>query len=232
MPVERYAWVIEEEASDHRRDLVRYKQRIEVALVSTAHLPPKPDETAGTPRPPRAPLYGTSNDSNHDPSAAAPEPPDGCGPALEWYVVSNRTAWLGATLVVVFIPAFLSIFYGISWMSVWWMWLIITIGAVLIFVGIRGTFFAAGADWLRTSNGWVNTYELTEVEIHLHGVKIDLFLKDSSGRATNNQIADLQANHDLWDLVYNGIRHSAANGAKVNSYARGALKLGNAGKAG
>lgn len=201
-------------------------------MSDTGQLPPKPDETTGTPRPPRAPLYGTSNDSNHDPSVPAPEPPDGCGPTLEWYVASKKSTWLGALFVVALFIAFFTIFYGFSWMAMWWVWLVIALTAGLLALYVRGTFFAAGADWLRTSNGWVNTYELTEVEIHLHGVKIDLFLKDSSGRATNNQIADLQANHDLWDLVYNGIRHSAANGAKVNSYARGALKLGNAGKAG
>lgn len=37
---------------------------------------------------------------------------------------------------------------------------------------------------------------------------------------------DLQANQDLWDLVYNGIRHSVARGAETSGYARGALKLG------
>jgi hypothetical protein len=196
-----------------------------VSDKGAAHLPPKPDITTGTPRPPRAPLYGSSNDSNHDPAAATPRPPDGCGRTLEWYVVSNRSVWTGGLFVIVLFIVFFTVFFGFSWMSTWWMWAIIAATAGAIVFGIRGTFYAAGADWLRTRDGWVNTYDLVEVKMNLNGTKIDLFLKDASGRATNNPIADLQANHDLWDLVYNGIQHSAANGADVNAYARGALKL-------
>lgn len=109
------------------------------------------------------------------------------------------------------------------------MWVLIAAVAAAIFFGLRGTFCAAGADWLKTQHGWVMTYELTEVEMHLNGTSLDLFLRDSSGRGTNNQIANLQNDQDLWDLVYNGIRHSVANGAKTNGYARGALNLGSKG---
>src|SRR5207249_2037980 len=90
---------------------------------------------------------------------------------------------------------------------------------------MRRAFYAAGADWVRNRKEWVKTYELTEIEMHLHRAGIELFLKDGSGRSFSSRLADLQANRDLWDLVYNGIRHSLANGAKANSYARNALKL-------
>lgn len=193
---------------------------------NAAHLPPKPDASTGEPRPPRAPIHGKSSDRAHSRTALTPRPPRNCGPTLESYVVSNTTAWSGGISMIVLFVVFFTIFYGLSWMSIWWTWLLILGSAGAIVFTIHGTFCAAGADWLRTRNGWVNTYELTKIEMHLNGTSLDLFLKDSSGRGTNNQIADLQANRKLWDLVYNGLKHSVVNGAQVNGYARGALNLG------
>ncbi len=193
---------------------------------NAAQLPPKPNPKTGEPRPPRAPVHGETNMRAHNPAAPTPRPPKGCDRTLESYVVSNRTAWSGGVFTVLLFVIAATLFYGFSWASKWWTWVFIVLVAAAIVFLIRGTFCAAGADWVRTRNGWVKTYELVVVEMHLNGTSIDLFLKDSSDRSLNNQIADLQANRALWDLVYNGIRHSVANGAKTNGYARGALNLG------
>lgn len=194
--------------------------------TSAANLPPKPDPATGSPRPPRAPVYGTPDNRAHNPAAPRPRHPQGCGPTLEAYVLSPWSAWSGGLFVVVLFVGAFTLFGGLSWVSLWWMWVLIVAVAAAIVFGLRGTFCAAGSDWLKTQHGWVKTYELTEVEMHLNGTSIDLFLRDASGRGTNNQIAKLQNNQDLWDLVYNGIRHSVTNGAKTNGYARGALNLG------
>jgi hypothetical protein len=37
------------------------------------------------------------------------------------------------------------------------------------------------------------------------------------------------SNRDLWELVYNGMRHSVATGATMNAIARRKLQLGNSG---
>ena len=37
------------------------------------------------------------------------------------------------------------------------------------------------------------------------------------------------SNRDLWELVYNGMRHSVATGATMNAIARRKLQLGNTG---
>lgn len=143
-------------------------------------------------------------------------------------MVSNRSAWYGGSFVVVLFAVALTTVYGLDWVTDWVVWAMTAGTAGLIVFAMRGNYCAAGADWLRTHNGWVKTYELDEIKMHLHGNSVDLALRDNSGRRSSNKIADLQANQDLWDLTYNGIRHSAARGAEINNYARGALHLGGA----
>ncbi|MBE9374932.1 hypothetical protein IQ251_10805, partial [Saccharopolyspora sp. HNM0983] len=83
----------------------------------------------------------------------------------------------------------------------------------------------AGADWFRVNRKWVDTYALTDIE--LRGVWFGwmLRLRDSEGRRVRTYMPDVEANRQLWALVYNGMLHSAVNGAKVNNVAAGMLWL-------
>jgi hypothetical protein len=195
--------------------------------VSDDHLPPQPNAETGEPRPPRAPVYGTI--ITHVPKfgpSITPAPTSGGSPTLETYAASNRATWSYGAGALILIVALLTIFYGVSWVMIWWAWATLALVATTTFSFTRSGFYAAGADWVRNRKEWVKTYELTEIEMHVSSAGTELLLKDSSGRSLNGRLADLQANRDLWDFVYNGIRHSIAHGATANRYARDALKLG------
>ncbi|WP_344447696.1 hypothetical protein, partial [Kitasatospora nipponensis] len=86
---------------------------------------------------------------------------------------------------------------------------------------------SAGADWLAVPDkDYVKTYELTKATVHVDGVAHVIQMVDSSGRSARPRVDDLQANHRLWDLVYNGILHSVhVGGAETNKRARDYLLL-------
>ena len=154
-----------------------------------------------------------------------PKAPPGCGPVLESHVVTGRTVWAGGVFTFLLLIVLLVLLRGVSWAGVWWMWPLIAAPAAAVGFTIRGSYCAAGADWLRTRGGWVELYELTEISMHVNGSSVDLFREDRHRRGLTAQIDLLQANGRLWDLVHNGLRHSAAGGAEVNAYARRALSL-------
>ena len=114
----------------------------------------------------------------------------------------------------------------IGWMSIWWMWLIPLVIAPLIALAMRSESCSAGADWFAIGKRFVDTYALSSVEVKAPTHYRELELEDSSGRRTSVQLMTVQANRDLWDLVYNGILHSVVHGgADTNALARRALKL-------
>lgn len=71
---------------------------------------------------------------------------------------------------------------------------------------------------------WVDLYELKRVHAHYGGTTFHLELSDKDiGFARSFQ--ELQQDQRIWDLVYNGILHSVANGATVSKQAIGILQL-------
>ncbi|MHA6802953.1 hypothetical protein [Salinifilum ghardaiensis] len=101
------------------------------------------------------------------------------------------------------------------------------VGGLFLFTLLRewGLKLVAGSDWLRVNRKWVDTYSLTNIE--LRGVWFGwmLRLRDSEGRRVRTYMPDIEANRQLWALVYNGMLHSAFHGAKVNNVAAGVLQL-------
>lgn len=145
------------------------------------------------------------NDTRHKPTS-----PPGCGPAFEWYQESRRGfmyAVLGGMLLVALVGTLRT--GGIAWVTDWVAWVVVV--CVVIFgVLVRGVpRFSAGADWFSHRKSWVNTYDLVRVEIIVTGPNYQLALKDLAGRLVHVKIDELQLNPRLWDLVYNGILHSA-----------------------
>ncbi|HVW43697.1 MAG TPA: hypothetical protein VHC18_20345 [Amycolatopsis sp.] len=76
----------------------------------------------------------------------------------------------------------------------------------------------------------VKTYELTEITVRgtaAGGYNIEL--RDRNGGEADTALDFLYENHDLWDLVYNGIRHSVAAGAATTPLTRRKLRLDSTG---
>ncbi|MBB5072149.1 hypothetical protein BJ969_005237 [Saccharopolyspora gloriosae] len=112
-------------------------------------------------------------------------------------------------------------------MSTWWMWLLILSGPVVFYFYGKKHGISAGADWFAVKGGHVDVYELTKVQIvgTSGGLSWDLELADRKGTELSINLREIQANRDLWDLVYNGIAHSVNRGAKTNPKALDKLKL-------
>ncbi len=85
---------------------------------------------------------------------------------------------------------------------------------------------AAGADWCRYGKYWIKIYELTEVKMRQSYTGWYIELTDADGRKLEQFIPGIQANTELWDLVYNGILHSVIKGgAKIDQRSRDKLGL-------
>jgi len=84
---------------------------------------------------------------------------------------------------------------------------------------------SAGADWYKYGRRYVKTYELTSVKVKGTPGSWALDLRDAEGRKVWTQLWRIQQNPRLWDLVYNGIRHSVCNGAETNRRALDRLQL-------
>ncbi|GAA5175361.1 hypothetical protein GCM10023321_81310 [Pseudonocardia eucalypti] len=111
----------------------------------------------------------------------------------------------------------------------------LAIAAVLIFVPVsliglaaRAPVIAqAGAHILEGRHGEkVCLYELSAISVK--GGKLRLaggFQGQKSGWMSPLPLSLLESNQQLWDLVYNGLRHSAARGARVEAQTRELLRL-------
>lgn len=197
-----------------------------MAVSYAVELPPMPDRETGQPRPPRAP----AKKSNARPvpwnARQVPQPPDSEGPVLEWYY-ANRGArlWNFAFMVLVAI-VFATIYDGgFGWMRFWGIWAIIAVGGLLLFLSARTHRFSAGANWFMHRKDFVKMYELTSVKFEKDFGDGVVDLDDRYGGGVKVSLTWLWSNPELWDLLYNGIRHSVANGARVNDLAVERLRL-------
>lgn len=200
--------------------------------MAIPNLPPMPNPVTGEPRPPAAPVVDSSSANTNNRASSrgkAPRTPEGESPALEWYY-PTRAIRVAAGLVCSALGVVVYVLRsGFGWVGNVWLWLLLAAPPlVFLFLGRRGK-TAAGADWLATSDkGYVKIYRLTEVTVHVDGIAHMLQLLDDQGGSLRAQISDLEANHKLWDLVYNGILHSVHVGeAETNKRAREYLQLDN-----
>lgn len=204
--------------------------------MNIAQLPPKPDPQTGQPRPPSAPLEpGNTKPATRREKARAKvaAPPAGEGPVLEWFY-PDRTSRVIAGLVVSLlglmtyvIKDWVNGLSGFSWVDTWWLWLLLAPWP-FVFLLFGNEPISAGADWLAGRRIFVKTYDLVKVEVGIvsGGVAHELQLTDEYGKSANYRISELQQNHALWDLVYNGLIHSVhLNGAETNQRARDYLLL-------
>ncbi|MQA07407.1 MAG: hypothetical protein GEU98_02430 [Pseudonocardiaceae bacterium] len=210
-------------------------------------LPQQPDSETGQPFPPhgrgwrgddRKPEYDRNRETR---LSHKPEPPKGKGPVLAWHKESKRgKISLFVTSVVFFVVAFTIIRalngdqQPFEWVSYWQLWVVLIVGALLITRPMSFVVLSAGADWFQlhhvrfgvtTRRKYVNLYELRNITVTVGGAgALFLELADDS-----NDIYlarhEWQSDRRMWDLVYNGILHSVAAGAKVDGNARGMLEL-------
>lgn len=192
-----------------------------------ADLPVKPDPRTGEPRPPEAPLalgkMGPAPTKNLD---KAGQTPDERGPALDVFIQDKRTVLLGSLIVMGVIIIGASLQRGsFEWMSDPVMLGIVGLAGLIMLVSGWNVHLTAGADWLRVNRKWVDTYRITK--IHLYGIVFGwtLVLHDADGRKVRVYIGSLEANRELWALVYNGLAHSVRAGATLNALAGNMLKL-------
>ncbi|RZS36999.1 hypothetical protein EV193_106234 [Herbihabitans rhizosphaerae] len=119
----------------------------------------------------------------------------------------------------------------IEWVRYWQLWPILIIGVVLMSGPTSVLTYSAGADWFqvqrtrfgRTKCAWVKLYELRHIDA-FGGVLFHLRLWDDE-RGIERSFEELQLDRRMWDLIYNGIVHSAAKGAEVTKMATGLLQL-------
>ena len=185
---------------------------------TTGKLPRRPNPETGEPRPPRAPRVSKKEvptPRNQKIRKHPDGPPAEYGPRLEWRQQSAVGVLTSGALAFAFLLVVCLLFAGSDAVTLWFMWLIYIVTGALVALAAHKDWIAAGAGWLQNRNTWVNTYELVEVKIGAASASQTLKLKDLAGQYTEVKLRDAQENPDLWDLVYNGMLHSAVNG-KVN----------------
>lgn len=202
---------------------------------STKDLPPKPDPVTGEPHPPHAPNFRGDESYNRDTqdrrSTRKPSPPPGQSPVLAWRQPSRwvaiRTGFWGLLLVVVLLSLItLPEGHGpFHWMQFWETWLIVAAGVAAATLTFGSDRCSAGSDWLKYRKSWVHTYELTVIMVSYQQGRPALRLTDRDKRVVSVTAATLWENRLIWDLLYNGVRHSVASGAALNDAARGLFKL-------
>lgn len=188
-----------------------------------ADLPLKPDSRTGDPRPPHAPTNSIRGKLKQPYSAR--KVPAGFGPALEWSYSTRRHQWYSGLLVAALVVLVFIFSSGFAFVSSWIQWLFIAAAGLFGWLIPRGDKMSAGADWVNAGRGAVKTYELTSIKTAGKIGSHQLILTDGDGNEVERDLINFQANGDLWDLVFNGIRHSIAEGATITPEAYRVLKL-------
>lgn len=201
-------------------------------------VPPRPDPCTGEPAPPAAPAYrGPDLPTGHNPGAdrrvgRRPSPPPGSGPVLCAYRPSLRGRAFRLLLAVAILvagSAILSVLQGdgLALLSAWPVWPVIVIGAVLMARPYPVRTISVGSDWLQRSGRrreHVRLYELTRIEAGRAQPPVRLLLADSD-QALLFRLDELQPDRAAWNLIFNGIRHSVATGARIDDAALRLLHL-------
>ncbi|TWE13820.1 hypothetical protein [Prauserella muralis] len=152
--------------------------------------------------------------------------PEGGGPPLEWHYGDRRMQWWfsGVTVVACLLLAVFK--SGWAWAGEWYVWAVLAAFGLIAWILPKGHKISAGADWLNTRGEIVRIYELTAVKLKGTAGGYNIHLYDVHGHEADTGLDLMYANRDLWDLVYNGIRHSVAHGAQTDALTRSKLQLG------
>lgn len=207
-------------------------------------LPPRPDPNTGEPFPPHAPVYQGNDTAPEDNPlrerrlSHKPTPPDGMGPVIAWnrsnikgkihlYIISLAILIVGMSVIT------MAEGDGIDWMRYWPLWLFFAIVAYLMSSPLKFETTSVGADWLqirimhpfrRTKQDHIKLYEL--IEIDGSSSPTAQFLRINDGNlASERPLHEWQGDRRIWDLMYNGILHSVANGAHINKHAVQLLRI-------
>ncbi|ATY17006.1 hypothetical protein CU254_41185 (plasmid) [Amycolatopsis sp. AA4] len=121
---------------------------------------------------------------------------------------------------------------GLDALTYWQIWVFVAVFTFLTTSPFTHITYAAGADWLvvefsrwgKKKRAWVDLYALTKIDASYGGTTFHLWLYNKKG-GFSRSTEELQRDRRIWDLVYNGILHSVANGAHVTSQAIGILRL-------
>jgi len=206
---------------------------VERRYLAAEELPPRPDPSAGLPRPPRAPGFIGRDISAKDSvireqdEALAPGSPPGQSPVLVWYRESRRGTVIGVVTFGLALVGLATLARGTEWMTLWGAWGIIAVSLIVVYFISRNDRFSAGADWVARGKKWVRVYELAKVTCHSYPYYgAGVCMRDSGGRKLRYRFIDLSSDRMLWDLTYNGILHSViAGGAETNWMLRRTLAL-------
>ncbi|MBN9741002.1 hypothetical protein DMP23_07740 [Amycolatopsis sp. A1MSW2902] len=122
---------------------------------------------------------------------------------------------------------------GLSAFTYWQIWVVVAVFTFLMTSPFTYLTYAAGADWLLVERSrwgikkrvWLDLYNLTKIDASYGGTTFHLWLYNREGGFSRSS-HELQLDRRIWDLVYNGILHSVANGAQVSNQAIGILQLG------
>lgn len=161
------------------------------------------------------------------------------GPVLAWHRDSGRGKVALFLVSLVLLAAGFSVIRVLSgdppfaWVAVWPMWLVFLAVAALITRPFTYTVLSAGADWVQYDayrfgvhrrHHVIKLYALRQVNFGSGPTVMTLGLADDEDNIGLDR-TEWQADRRIWDLVYNGILHSAATGAKVSPHARELLEL-------
>jgi hypothetical protein len=135
--------------------------------------------------------------------------------------LSKLGVWLAAPVPVMVLLGAFVLYGGLVVLTYWFIWVLLAGYLVFLIHHGRSEVTTAGTDWVRSNRHWVRTYELTSIRCEPRGggSSFALVLKDRE-RRVELPLHVVQANKELWDLVYLGMRYSVANGAETNRSAR------------
>lgn len=208
------------------------------------NLPPRPDSQTGEPFPPHAPGYRREevtperNSLRESRLSYKPKPPAGMGPMLAWHRLSVKGKVVRYFIALAMLVGGMSLITlsrgdGVDWIQYWQLWVLFVPGAFLMSSPLTYETLSAGPDWLqidvrrpfrRTDSGHIGLYELIQIEGSTSPTGHFLRIEDEHV-SSERQIDEWQGDRRIWDLIYNGILHSVANGASINRHAIQLLEI-------
>lgn len=209
-------------------------------------LPSRPDPETGEPFPPHGHAWrGNDRAPEDNPSreirlSHKPDPPKGFGPVVSWHKETKRFKVVTFLTSAALMSAGLSLARLIEgnnpldWIAYWQAWLVIAVFSALIAAPLTYMVLAVGADYAYAElHRWgtvrkravVKLYELRKITGRV-GTYGAAYLEVEDDRyGIDRAIHEWQVDRRMWDLIYNGILHSVAAGARINTTAWMLLEL-------
>lgn len=156
--------------------------------------------------------------------------PRGLGPALTWWVESKKNAIQAGAVGFLLVVVGMFVIQGLLALTYWWITFPVAViaGGLIYFTSSRTPPIAAGARWMRKGRNFVRLYELNKVwyTVHPFGTDGSMRFTDKRGGDLSVKVSTLMENPLLFDLVRNGVLHSAIKDhADMNRQARNHLDI-------